>query len=77
MNFPAMGEAKSIHRPENNIVPAIESVDTPMADAIAFLSMRSRELDIGKPDPKRKGFDIVLVGDFHESTVTMFLQNVL
>lgn len=42
------------------IIPEIEFENTPLADAIEFLRIKSRELDDLEPDPTRKGVNIII-----------------
>ncbi len=42
------------------IIPAVEFVETPLTDALAFLHQRSIELDVAEQDPAKKGIDFVL-----------------
>ncbi|MDD5350001.1 MAG: type II and III secretion system protein [Chthoniobacteraceae bacterium] len=42
------------------IIPKVEFKDATVREAIDFLKMKSRELDIHEPDPSRRGVNIVL-----------------
>lgn len=58
------------------VVPSIEFAETPVSDAVEFLVQRSRELDAAEKDPKKKGINIVLVGDFSDTQLTLRLSDV-
>ena len=42
------------------ILPSVEFVDTPLRDALEFLTMKSRELDAGSGDPAQRGLNVIL-----------------
>lgn len=57
-------------------IPKVEFVDTPIEDALAFLQMRSRELDTGEEDRAKKGVNIILAGDeIREARLTLKMSN--
>lgn len=58
------------------VVPSIEFADTPISDAIEFLVQRSRELDSAEADPQKKGINVVLLGDFKDTQLSMRLADV-
>ena len=45
---------------KNIILPSVEFSDTPLSDALEFLSQKSVELDVSEPDPAKKGVNIIL-----------------
>jgi len=44
-------------------VPTIQFDDTTIEEAVAFLRIKSRELDISEPDPSKRGVSIVIKDD--------------
>ena len=71
---PAKGEEKL----RAITIPKIEFKDTPLGDALAFLQMRSVELDVEEADPAKKGINIILEGEpgVDPRPVTLRLVNV-
>lgn len=62
------------------ILPSVRFVDTPLRDALDYLSQRSVELDTQEADPAKKGVNIVLdgeaFGDIGNTPITLRLTNV-
>ncbi|GEM_PF-1857079 len=59
------------------VIPSIEFRDTPLNDAIAFLAMKSVELDDTTADPKKKGVNIIINADKNtDALITLRLTNV-
>ncbi len=73
---PELGQAEVIGGPEKVMIPHIEFVETPMTDAVNFLEQRCMEIDPVEGGPNAVGFNVVLVGDFSDTTITMMLKNV-
>jgi len=63
-------------RLESITIPKVEFVDTPIEDALAFLQMRSRELDTGEEDRAKKGVNIILAdGDIRDAHLSLKMSN--
>lgn len=61
---------------ENIVIPSVEFADTPIHDALDFLVQRSRELDVDEDDSQKRGINVLLVGDFRETRISMRLTQV-
>ena len=73
---PAFLAAQSDSALNSIVVPSIQFAETPISDAVEFLVQRSRELDAAEKDPKEKGINVVLVGDFSDTKLTLRLSDV-
>ena len=60
------------------VVPSIEFVDTPLAEALEFLRMKSEELDSFETELVRKGVNVVLIDSrgAEAPSITLKLKNV-
>ncbi len=64
IDIPTDSSTMEIRRTEDKlktiILPSVEFADTPLADALDFLSQKSVELDVKESDPTKKGINIIL-----------------
>ena len=60
------------------MIPSVEFNETPLRDALAFLQMRSVELDMATKDPAEKGVNVIFdpEGGDTDALITMRLTNV-
>ncbi len=58
LGYPANFEILS--KLDKIIIPSIDFEGTPLEDAVEFLRVRSKELDLTEPDPAKKGLNFVI-----------------
>ena len=56
----AQGVAAVEEKLKSIIIPSVEFVDTPLRDALEFLTQKSAEMDVHQPDPTKKGINFIL-----------------
>ena len=61
---------------QETVIPLIDLADAPLRDAFRFIAERSRELDKVAKEPRKKGINIVMIGDLSDKKVSLRLKNI-
>lgn len=55
------------------VIPRTDFVESSLQEAVDFLRLKAKEVDVREPDPDKKGVNIVLEGDVSEALINLRL----